>query len=333
MVAYISGMRAAVRWPIPYLASALDVSEDELARFADKDADGITVTSHDVRFREAGRRVRSTALRLPPGAIVKRYGEWIASPELVFLELAGKIPFHQQVSLGLQLCAHPPGKPEQAVSSKQKIVSLLKDAPGHIGYRSALRAANYIENGSGSIMESFAFMALTLPNMRGGYGLSGAVLNPAIELSPEGQKRLKQRHCFPDIYYAKEKVAVEYQSLAFHATPKQQGKDMVRATALELQGITVLHMTTVQLHDEDNCRDFAHHLARCLGRRIQFRTARFATQHQQLRKLLSKAETAYTSDAAASRMGQERGSDVQLRSHGAQARRPQPAAAVRPQGM
>jgi hypothetical protein len=287
MDSYISHLHAAVRWNIPYLSPALGIREENLPGPSSVSATGITVTKHTKRFLEGGHKVRATELPLPRSAITLHGGEHIASPELVFLELANELPIHRLILFGLQLCAHPPGFPQDAVTSKQKIMTLLRATAGHAGHKRAMRAARYLENGSWSIMESIAFMMLTLPSALGGYGLSGAVFNHEIPLAAEGRRRLGQQRCFADIYYKKAKVAVEYQSLANHATATEQGRDMIRATVLALQGIEVLQMTTIQLFDEGACRDFAHHLAARTGKRIQLRSAQFQTQHNNLRALLT----------------------------------------------
>jgi very-short-patch-repair endonuclease len=135
-------------------------------------------------------------------------------------------------------------------------------------------------------MESLAFMILTLPHALGGYGLGGAVFNHEIKLRDEAGKRLGQKRCFADLYYKPAKLAVEYESFAFHNSPSEQGKDMMRSAILERQGVEVMHLSTIQLYDKDACKDFVFNLASRLGRRIQIRTKKFDEMHALLRALL-----------------------------------------------
>ena len=129
-------------------------------------------------------------------------------------------------------------------------------------------------------------MVLTLPNALGGYGLNGAVFNHEITLKDEGRTRLGHFRCFADLYYTKAKLAVEYESFAFHSSPLEQGKDAVRASILERQGIDVMHLNTIQLYDKDACRDFACNLSARLGKRMSIRTKKFNEMHDLVRELL-----------------------------------------------
>ncbi len=104
-------------------------------------------------------------------------------------------------------------------------------------------------------MESIAYMILTLPHALGGYGLDGAVFNYEFMLKDEAAKRLGQKRCFVDLYYKKERLAVEYDSFAFHNRPMDQGKDAIRSAILERQNIEVIHLNTIQLYDKDACKD------------------------------------------------------------------------------
>jgi hypothetical protein len=188
--------------------------------------------------------------------------------------------------LGLQLCSHPPGNPSEAITTKHKLKSFLAKTPGHHGHRKALRAVKYIEDGSASVMESIAYMILTLPHALGGYGLDGTVFNHEIKLNNEAAKRLGQKRCFADLYYKQAKLAVEYESFAFHNSPMEQGKDAMRSAILERQNVEVMHLSTIQLYNKDACMDFAFNLASRIGKRMQIRAKEFDQMHGLLRTLL-----------------------------------------------
>jgi hypothetical protein len=129
-------------------------------------------------------------------------------------------------------------------------------------------------------------MILTLPHALGGYGLSGAVFNQEITLQGEAIDQLNQTCCFADLYYKDAKLAVEYDSFAYHSSPSEQGKDSKRSAILESQGIDVMRLSTIQLYDPEACRIFAYNLARRLKKRIMIRTKRFEEMHALLRALL-----------------------------------------------
>ncbi|MDR1796674.1 MAG: hypothetical protein LBR44_04400 [Clostridiales Family XIII bacterium] len=229
--------------------------------------------------------------RLPEGAVVQRRGNLVASPPLLFLQLASELDFHRLVLLGLQMCAHPPGRPFDAITSKEALLSFIERMNVQKAYRlrgraKALRALKYVENGSNSIMESLVFMMLTLPNAHGGFGLKGACFNHEIPLAPEAARRLGQRRCFVDLYYPVAKWALEYDSFQHHSSPAEQGKDALRASALERRGVGVVHLNTIQLYDAKAFEEFAYNLASRLGKRIRIRAKGFPAAHRALRALL-----------------------------------------------
>lgn len=280
MKEYLSHFSAAITWDIPYIEAVLGYKVTESV------APHITVTDPNARFRNNGKKVHSCELALPAGAVIIRNGRTVASPELLFLELACKLSIHRLILLGLQLCSHPPGLPSAAITTKQKLNTFLAKIKGHQGHRKAIRAMKYVENGSASIMESLAYMILTLPYALGGYRLNGAVFNYEIKLKDEARIRLGQNRCFLDLYYRQAKLAVEYESFAFHNSPTEQGKDAIRSAILERQGIDVMHLSTIQLYDKDACMDFAGNLAARLGKRMRIRTKRFDEMQALMRALL-----------------------------------------------
>jgi hypothetical protein len=282
MKEYLSHFSAAEMWNIPYIEAIL-APEIEETYIVD-----ITVPEQNKRFRNNGKLVHSCALDLPAGAVTTHHERSVASPELLFLELAGKLSIHRLILLGLQLCSHPPGLPSEAITTKQKLTKFLTKTPGHRGHRKALRALKYVANGSASVMESLAYMFLTLPHALGGYGLNGATFNYEIMLNHEARMRLGQSRCFTDMYYKHAKLAVEYDSFTYHKSPLEQGKDVLRSAVLERQGIDVMHLSTIQLYDREACKDFAYNLAARLGKRIHIRTKKFDKMQVLMRELLPK---------------------------------------------
>lgn len=280
MKEYLSHFSAAIMWDIPYVEAVLGF------KVIETDAPDITVTKPNARLRNNGKKVHSCKLALPAGALIAHNGRTVASPELLFLELANKLSIHRLILLGLQLCSHPPGRPSVAITTKQKLNTFLSKTTGHRGHRKAIRAVKYVENGSASIMESIAYMILTLPYSLGGYGLNGAVFNYEIKLKNEARLRLGQNRCFTDLYYSQVKLAVEYESFAYHNSPSEQGKDVIRSAILERQGVDVMRLSTIQLYDRDACTDFAYNLAARLGKRIQIYTKSFDEMHALMRALL-----------------------------------------------
>lgn len=284
MKKFLSHLSAAVYWNVPYIEAVLG-SEIAEAKTVD-----FTVTKVSERFQIKGCTIHLCQTPLPRGAVVLRNGRMVASPELMFLQLTPKLNIHKLILLGLQLCSHPPGRPSKAITTKKKLTLFIAKASGHRGQLKALRALKYIEDGSASIMESVAYMILTLPHALGGYGIGGATFNFEIKLKEQAGKRLGQERCFLDLYYKPLKLAVEYDSFTFHNTPSERGRDAIRSIILNIHGIEVMHLSTIQLYDKNACTDFASQLAYRLGKRIQIRTGKFDEMNTLLRTLLPSYE-------------------------------------------
>ncbi len=284
MKEYLSHYSAALKWNIPNMDQIFGL------HLIDKRRSGqiidITVSAANIRCREKGYISHTCTLPLPRGSVLKRHGLHIASPELLFLELARELDIHHLIFLGLQMCSHPPGKPSKAITSKRKLSSFIEKVSGHNGLPKAERAVKYIMDGSASIMESITFMILTLPNALGGYGLKGACFNYKILLKHETNRPHNQRYRFLDLYYPKSKQSVEYDSFKHHNSPQAQAKDLIREIELERNKVDVLRFSTYQLYNESECEKFALNLASRLGKRIRISSAKFFEAHKTIRSLL-----------------------------------------------
>ncbi len=280
MKKYLSHFSAAAFWNIPYIEAVLG-SEVAESRTVD-----LTVCQRRALSQKKGYRIHLCQIPLPAGSVMTKTGKVVASSELTFLHLARRLSIHQLILLGLQLCSHPPGDPDAAITTKKRLSAFLAKAPGHHGRKKACRAVKYISDGSASIMESMVYMILTLPHSLGGYGLGGANLNYEIKLRSEAGKRLGQKRCFMDLYYRSARLAVEYDSFAFHSNPSAQSKDSIRSAILDRHGVQVMHLSTIQLYDIRACTDFAFNLSARLGKRIQIRTKKFDEMNALLRTLL-----------------------------------------------
>ena len=148
MKEYVSCFSVVAFWNIPCIEVVLGFE------IAETDSFDFTVSERSARSQKNGRASHLCQLALPSGAVVSRNGKMIASPELMFLQLACKLNIHRLILLGLQLCSHPPGNPSGAITTKQNLKTFLAKTSGHRGHPKALRAVKYLENGSASIMES-----------------------------------------------------------------------------------------------------------------------------------------------------------------------------------
>lgn len=281
---YISHFYAVDKWDIPNLDNVLGPEIKKANLNGSKKS--YTVFNPAARYTCTESLTHSCTIKLPQGAIVKHKGEFISSPELVFLELANELDMHRLILLGLQMCSHPAGKPSEAISNKRKLEDLIKRTAGHRGQTNARFAIKHIENGASSIVESIIFMLLTLPHSYGGFGFKNVKMNYEILLNAEARKILNQSRCFVDFYFPEAKLAIEYDSLTHHGDATSQGKDQIRATALERQGIDVIRFTTIQLYKKILFDEFILNLSSRLEKRLRIRAKCFKIRHKIIRELL-----------------------------------------------
>lgn len=168
---------------------------------------------------------------VPPKSLIRigtigKTTVYIASPELVFMQLAQRRPLEEAVYFGFALCslyrivpAAPGGlqQRDQRPSSSQKhivadrplttvkhIESYLNNAKGNRGCAKAHFALKFVRDGSRSPMESALAITLGLPRIHGGFGLSVGQMNHAVRIFNgtdwAGERRYVTR--YPDISIA-----------------------------------------------------------------------------------------------------------------------------------
>jgi len=93
MKEYLSYFSAAAFWNIPYIEAVLG------SEIAGTDPVDFTVSERSVRFQKKGRMIHLCELALSAGAVISRNGKMVASPELMFLELACKLNIHMKALL------------------------------------------------------------------------------------------------------------------------------------------------------------------------------------------------------------------------------------------
>lgn len=281
---YVSHLSAAESWNIPYMDYFL--KNEYLNGCRSNMTTEITVTEISLRYPRKGCKVHLNTRPLPRGAVVKRDGILVANPEFVFLELATELNIYELILFGLQLCAHPPGRPEKAVTTKRKLDGFLGRAKGYDGYLKAKKALLYIKNGSNSIMESIVFMFLSLPYRLGGYGFGSMCFNSEIVLDISAQTTLSQKRCYVDLYYPEGNLAIEYDSTEHHSEDETYDKDMLRSNIIKGLGVDVLHITRNQLYHKKVFEQLAHSIAKQSNKRLRYQTKTFYRSNILLRKLL-----------------------------------------------
>lgn len=180
---------------------------------------------------------------------------YVVSPELCFLLAAKTLSVPELTVLAMNLCAQYRVNPfaefglerRTPVTSTAKIKKYLSDAQKIPGLAAARTVIQYSLDNSNSPMESRMAALARLPLCQGGYALLPPKLNYDVKLSAEGRRIMGRDFCCCDMVWPEQRVVVEYDSDMVHMEKDQFYYDKRRATALQLSGQTVVHVTKAQM--------------------------------------------------------------------------------------
>lgn len=299
MEKYLSHWSAINYYSTEYIKSVFkyELNQDRRAHF--------TVFSDKDRYKLEGEAVHLLTTPIPPSQKCKlnqnsqkreinqnsqkrEIGETkVLAPELAFVQVAQSLEFHRLILLGILLCARPKDYNHPAITSKAKMIRVIKKFNYIDGKDTALRALQYVEDSCRSPMEAVLFMQLSLPYNLGGYGLTGAVFDHEVQLSPENAKVLGQYSVFADLYYRKVKLFVEYDGKEFHTMQSDLQRDSLRIACILRENYQVISLRTDQVKYMDQFDVVAHNIARCLGKRIRIKDKQtFMNMQIRLRALM-----------------------------------------------
>lgn len=218
----------------------------------------------------------------------------VSTPEFCFLQMASRISLTKLIQLGFELCGTyalvDPRKPavarEAPLTSVAALRAFLGCAPEVHGRKKALRAVQYIRDGSASPMETAVALLLCLPYRLGGYGLTWPLLNHRIDVPQTARRMASKSYCVCDLYWPEARVAVEYDSNLWHSESSQIVRDSKRRNTLIAMGLTVVTITGHQVWDGGELNSAAHLLAKLTGKRLRYRDPEFTHKHLALREEL-----------------------------------------------
>lgn len=221
-------------------------------------------------------------------------GIYVASPELLFVEMTTKLSLVDLILFGLELCGtytlRADGEPgfssAPAATSKKRLRSFVERAKGMRGTAIAQRALKWVRDGSNSPMESALMLFLCLPVKMGGYAFPLPDLNPPTTLGKKAAKMLDQYSMRCDLHWVKERVAVEYDSSEEHLNPRAAAQDAQRANILQYRDIDVISVTPQMISDHVKFDSVARQLAKALGTRMGSRKLLYSQARRELRSQL-----------------------------------------------
>ena len=240
--------------------------------------------------------------KVPRGAFLKLEDDlYVSSPAFVFLQMARELDALALCKLGLELCGlyalpekHTPYVPNSVdetiyelnpVTTAKKIDSLCKNADDKVAEVGKARmVASWLVDNAASPMEAHTYMLLCLPKRIGGYGLPKPVLNPKVTVL----KAEDEEQRYPDLFWERKSVDIEYQSDLAHGGDWNHYKDSKRAVTLTVNKITVLPLTKTQLKNADDFHELAIGLHRLLGVQVRYFDDKWKTRRGELRKAVLK---------------------------------------------
>lgn len=197
-------------------------------------------------------------LKLPPNAFCKlNHKRFVASPEFTFATLAKHLDLLELVLVGCELTGmyamddtDERGFSKcEPLASAETISRMVSNCKGFDGVKRASMAIQHVVENAASPMETCVALLLTLPRRLGGYGLPKPCLNYALDLTLEQRIALKRESITVDMMWPAAKMAIEYESTAWHRGDEKFVQDSIRRNDIRALGYDV---TTITLDEYKN---------------------------------------------------------------------------------
>ncbi|MDR1183990.1 MAG: hypothetical protein LBK67_04255 [Coriobacteriales bacterium] len=251
--------------------------------------------------------------KLPKSSLISLGKELVVvSPELCLLQMATRLSLVEAIALGYEFCGgyRLKNKPANVIllmlddnspslfaknsgsltakplTSTARLTAYLAKMSNHAGIKQATRALRFVADNSASPMESALAMLLCLPYMLGGFKLPMPMMNARIPVIGKARQVTTSKSLYCDLFWPDARLAVEYDSDAFHNKSEQIAHDASRRNALAFIGIEVVTVTKRQLQGPLEMRRVAELIGKRLGKRLQYRDPGFGHANDRLRKEL-----------------------------------------------
>lgn len=249
-----------------------------------------------MRSLESIRRHRC-ALKFPRNAFLRMTPQvWVSAPELVFVQMAGRLSFGELVALGYELCGSYPLMMadrgallvRRPLTTPDRLVSFANQMKDAKAVKLARSAAVQVRRKSASVMETETAILTLTSRRRGGLGLPDARLNAVVALGERGRRIAHQERIVCDMYWPDHKVAVEYDGQESHKSPSAQARDSRRRDGLSAEGIDFATVTAAQLSNVFEFFGLMKEVSRKVGKPLRPLTPDQLSHHMELRRQVRK---------------------------------------------
>lgn len=228
------------------------------------------------------------------GLLALESGIRVSSAPLSFVQMAAVLSPVELLELGYELCGTyrrgAPGEPTryqvEPLMTVKQLASFLRRNPGVRGAKRARRALAYLAEGAESPRESKSALLFGLPMTMGGYGLGMPTMGYEVICTGEAYAIAETRTLRCDLYWPSVRLAMEYQSRAFHEGELHRIRDSRRVNALRAMGINVVLVTDNELESLFACDSIARSARRILGKRERTRVDDARDRKLKLRRQL-----------------------------------------------
>lgn len=293
---------------VPKKMTAKDLKSAIENNYATHSLLGLADTRLDVlcsnknQYRMPGINLHYTKLKLPRNSFWQLSEDlYISSPELLFCQMAEVLSPAMLALLGLELCGTfslsniPENRfckeirPLTSIDKIRAYIAKLDKLPRKPRYlQKAKEIAKYLADGSASPQESRLWTALCLPPKYGGFGLGGFKMNAKVLLSKEASSLVGAKYIRPDISNEVSKIAIEYDSDAYHDNELQNRKDKMRINALHHDGWKTYNFVPGQFKNVQTFRNLAFDILRANSQSTRIRIRNFDSLNRRLLQELSR---------------------------------------------
>jgi len=232
---------------------------------------------------------------LPPNSLRKiSDGVFLSSPEMCFLQFCAHNTLARCVLLGMEMCGsyavgsdgHACLYDREKLTNPSRLRAFLDECDNHKGVKRARTALGHIVPNAASPMETVVTLLLCMPLKYGGYGLPRPQMNHGVDLGRSSSLAGKRSYrC--DLFWPEQQVALEYNSIEYHAEVEAMERDYKRANVLTSMGHTVIAVTWPMVKNEQAFDDLSRLLAKTLRvrtrpetRHIRFKQERSRLRHE-----------------------------------------------------
>ena len=257
----------------------------------ERDDVNLLVASAEDRRRIKGVSYIVLSMEVPASSFVRALGQvYVVSPELLFIQLARRLPLVELLEVGYELCGtyrlDAGGEAAtynlKPLTSVSQLSSYARRAKGVYGRERAEQALQWLADNSASPAETALAIMFKLPRRLGGYGMGNLMLNHEIKLNENAASILGRPTIRPDLFWIEAKHPAEYDGNLFHSSSEQQEYDERRRNAYMAMGMSVTvfrprHMCNINLMDE-----MAEAVRKNIGARHREPPKNYAILHREL---------------------------------------------------